>query len=149
MEHWSKWLAYWCFACNTSEHSETKFTLLVFEKTCALPNNLKSNIEPLYDHWSYPLELKYRLQTSQKEARQNLLKNKFKRKIHYDRNTNPMVYKPNEKILIKNENRSNLTSVFSGSYVVIRDVSPNVKVLYNGKTKTIHKNGIKLYKEYK
>ncbi|KAH9633903.1 hypothetical protein HF086_009716 [Spodoptera exigua] len=118
--HWSKWIAYWCFAYNTSVHTETKFTPfeLVFGKQANLPSNLTIHPEPIYNHESYPLELKYRLQLSQTEARENLIKSKMIRKIKYDKNCNPVVYKPNDKVLIKNENRNKLTSIYSGPYIV-------------------------------
>ncbi|KAH9636145.1 hypothetical protein HF086_007097 [Spodoptera exigua] len=128
--HWSKWIAYWCFAYNTSVHTETKFTPfeLVFGKQANLPSNLTIHPEPIYNHESYPLELKYRLQLSQTEARENLIKSKMIRKIKYDKNCNPVVYKPNDKVLIKNENRNKLTSIYSGPYIVVREISPNVKI---------------------
>ncbi|KAH9632155.1 hypothetical protein HF086_006589, partial [Spodoptera exigua] len=118
--HWSKWIAYWCFAYNTSVHTETKFTPfeLVFGKQANLPSNLTIHPEPIYNHESYPLKLKYRLQLSQTEARENLIKSKMIRKIKYDKNCNPVVYKPNDKVLIKNENRNKLTSIYSGPYIV-------------------------------
>ncbi|KAH9640804.1 hypothetical protein HF086_001965 [Spodoptera exigua] len=146
--HWSKWIAYWCFAYNTSVHTETKFTPfeLVFGKQANLPSNLTIHPEPIYNHESYLLELKYRLQLSQTEARENLIKSKMIRKIKYDKNCNPVVYKPNDKVLIKNENRNKLTSIYSGPYIVVRDISPNVEILDNGKIKLIHKNRTKLFK---
>lgn len=126
---WSSWLPFWCFAYNTSVHSETKYTPfeLVYGKKCNLPNNLcKSIVEPLYTYDDYPKELKYRLQVTQKEARENLMNSKIVRKTVYDKNINPIVYKPNDLVVIKNENRSKLDSVWSEPYSVIRDVSPNL-----------------------
>lgn len=148
-EAWSQWLPYWCFSFNTSVHTETKFTPfeLVFGKVCSLPSNLNNNIvEPLYNHDSYPLELKYRLQLSQKEARENLLKSKLARKTVYDKNINPIVYRPGDLILIKNENCSKMDSIYTGPYIVIQDMSPNVQINKNGKIDIVHKNRTKLFK---
>lgn len=147
-EMWSQWLPFWCFSFNTSVHRETKFTPyeLVFGKKCSLPSNLLSNIiDPLYTFDNYPLELKFRLQLAQKEARENLLSSKIKRKEIYDRNMNPVVYKPNDLILVKNEVGNKLNCVYSGPYVVIKDMSPNVEIMRNNKPDVIHKNRTKLY----
>lgn len=146
-EHWSKWLPFWCFAYNTSVHTETKFTPfeLVFGKKCNLPSNLTSQIEPLYNHENYPMELRYRLQISQRDARENLIKSKIVRKEKYDKYIKPTVYKPNDDILIRNENRNKFTSIFSGPYKVVRDLSPNVEIIKNGKIDVVHKNRTKRY----
>lgn len=146
-ELWSTWLPFWCFAYNTTVHTSTKFTPfeLVYGKLCNLPNNLLKRVEPLYNYDSYPLELKYRLQVSQTEARKNLVTSKVDRKSRYDRYVNPVRYKPNDKILIKNETGNKLKQLYSGPYTVIRDLSPNVEVEIKGKTDIIHKNRTKLF----
>lgn len=147
-EAWSQWLPYWCFSFNTTVHSETKFTPfeLVFGKICSLPSNLDNNIvEPLYNHESYPLELKFRLQLTQKEARENLIRSKIQRKNTYDKSTNPVIYKPNDLILVKNENSNKMDSIYSGPFEVVKDMSPNVQINKNGKLDVIHKNRTKLF----
>lgn len=147
-EYWSTWLPFWSFAYNTSVHTGTKFTPyeLVFGKKCSIPSNLCSSIiEPLYNHEDYPMELKYRLQVSQKEARANLLKDKMDRKISYDKNSNPIMYRPNDLILVKNETGNKLSSIYLGPYKVVQDASPNVEIIKNGKVELIHKNRTKLY----
>lgn len=147
-ETWSEWLQFWSFSHNTSVHSETGFTPfeLVFGKKCNLPSNLtKPDIDPLYNSSDYALELRYRLQVAQKEARESLIKKKCNRKITYDKNCNAKVYKPNDLILIKNEDRKKLDCIYKGPFVVIRDLAPNVEILNNGKLELVHKNRTKLY----
>ena len=146
-EEWSKWLPFWSFSYNTSVHTETKFSPyeLVFGKKCTLPSNLSKIVEPIYNHDSYPCELKYRLQMSQKEARKNLLDSKMNRKERYDKHINPITYKPNDLILVKNETGNKLQSIYLGPYTVVRDLSPNVEIVNNGKIKLIHKNRTKLF----
>lgn len=145
---WSTWLPFWCFSYNTSVHSQTKFTPfeLVFGKKCVLPSNLTSGkIDALYNFDSYPLELKYRIQTSQKEAYNNLLESKLKRKSRYDRNVNSISYKPNDLILLKNETGNKFQSIYSGPYKVIKEVPPNVEILKDNKNYLVHKNRTKKY----
>lgn len=146
---WSTWLPFWCFAYNTSVHTATKFTPfeLVFGKKCNIPSNLtKNSVNPLYNCDNYPLELKYRLQTSQKEAYDNLYESKSARKQKHDLKCNPITYKPNDLVLVKNETGNKLQSIYDGPYLVIKDVSPNVEILKDkGKTDLVHKNRTKLY----
>lgn len=145
---WSQWLPYWCFSYNTSVHRETKLTPfeLVFGKKCCLPSNLSNNVvDPLYTIDNYPLELKFRLQQAQKEARDNLLNSKLKRKINYDLNMKPIMYKPDDLILVKNEVGGKLDSVYLGPFKVVKDVSPNVEIVKDNKIDVIHKNRTKLY----
>lgn len=146
-DSWSSWLPFWAFAYNTTVHSSTKFTPfeLVYGKKCNLPSNLLRTVEPLYNYDSYPLELKYRLQISQTEARKNLINTKLERKNRHDQYIRPIKYKTNDKILIKNETGNKLSNLYTGPYPVIRDLSPNVEVNINGKNDVIHKDRTKLY----
>lgn len=147
-EAWSSWLPFWCFSYNTSVHSSTNYTPyeLVFGKKCSLPHNLTQNIiDPLYNSDHYPLELKYRLQVSQKEARDHLIQSKITRKNKYDEKVKTVVYKKDDLVLLKNETGNKLSELYSGPYSVIRDLSPNVELLMNGKSNIVHKNRTKLF----
>ena len=146
-ESWSTWLPYWCFSYNTSVHTETKYTPfeLVYGKKCNLPSNVTKAVEPLYNIDDYPLQLKYRLQVSTKEARDNLIQSKTSRKIKYDHRINPIVYKKNDLILVKNETGNKFANIYSGPYIVIKDMPPNVEILKNNKIDVVHKNRTKLY----
>lgn len=146
-ETWSSWLPFWSFAYNTTVHAETKFTPyeLVFGKKCSLPSNLTLDLEPLYNYDHYPCELKYRLQLSQKEARNNLIQSKENRKIICDKYTKPIHYNVNDLVLLKNETGNKLSDLYSGPYKVVKDRLPNVEIIKNGKNELVHKNRTKLY----
>lgn len=147
-DNWSNWLPFWCFAQNTSVHTSTGYTPfeLVFGKVCNIPTNLvKDTVDPLYNYESYPQQLKYQLQITQKQARDNLIKSKTIRKASYDTNSNPVIYHPNDLILVKNETGNKFTSIYSGPYKVIRDIPPNVEIDKNGKIDLVHKNRTKKY----
>lgn len=147
-ESWSSWLPYWCFAYNNTVHTETKYTPheLVFGKRCILPGNYNSGvIDPLYAHDNYALELKYRIQVAQKDARDNLIQSKVKRKTKYDNITNPVYYNKGDYLLLKNPTGSKMDQLYLGPYKVLEDMNCNVKILKDGKDDIVHKNRTKHY----
>lgn len=148
-QNWSSWLPYWCFAFNTTVHSETKYSPyeLVFGKRCNIPSNLTETLDPMYNYYDYPKELKYRIQKAQFDARNNLCKSKEIRKLSYDSYVNSVTYKTGDMVLIKNENCHNkLDPLYLGPFKVVKDLEPNVVILYKGLEKEVHKNRTKLYK---
>jgi Integrase zinc binding domain len=145
---WSTWVSYWCFAFNTTVHCETRFTPfeLVFGKSCVLPSNIvNASAEPLYNPDNYFCELKYRLKCACKEAQENLIKSKIKRKVNYDSQTKPYRYQPGDLILLKNEQRKKLEPIFTGPYKVINDSNPNLEIELKDKKYLVHKNRVKPY----
>lgn len=146
---WSSWLPYWCFAYNNTVHTETNYTPheLVFGKKCILPGNFNSNlVDPLYAHDNYALELKYRLQRAQKDARDNLIHSKIKRKTKYDTAIKPVYYNKGDLLLLRNPSENKMDPIFLGPYLVVDDLDCNVKILKNGREDIVHKNRTKLYK---
>nr|CAH7756717.1 unnamed protein product [Callosobruchus chinensis] len=147
---WSSWVQYWCFAFNTTVHTETKYTPfeLVFGKTCTLPSNLESQVDPCYNFDNYPNELKYRLQTACNDARNNLILSKQHRKEKVDQHRCSSYYSLGEKVLVHNSgSESKLEPIFKGPYIVLEDRDPNVILDVNGKQVEVHKNRIKPYYE--
>lgn len=145
-ESWSSWLPYWCFAYNNTVHSETNYTPheLVFGKIPNLPSNLMTNIvDPIYNHDNYALELKFRLQVAQKDAKNNLLQKKTKRKTDYDKRINPITYCKDDLLLLRNPTGNKLDRIYLGPYIVLEDLGVNVKINKNGKIDIVHKNRTK------
>lgn len=145
---WSHWLPFWSFSYNNTIHSVTKYAPyeLVFGRPCNIPCRISNNVEPLYNPENYSLELRYRLQVAQNDARNKLLKSKEIRKVNYDKNVKPVLYKKDDLILLKNETASKLENLFKGPYTVIEDNEPNVKILKDNKIEIVHKNRTKLYR---
>lgn len=94
---------------------------------------------------THPLQLKFRLQKAQSDARKNIILNKELRKLCYDKNIKSVTYKPGDLVLSKNQARNKLDRVYLGPYTVIKDLSPNVKILKNNKEYVTHKNDTKLF----
>lgn len=148
-QNWSSWLPYWCFAFNTTIHTETQYSPyeLVFGKRCNIPSNLTNTLDPVYNFHDYPVELKYRLQKSQLDARDNIDSSKQIRKVRYDSYVNIVNYKPGDFVLIKNEAcKTKLDPLYLGPFEVLKDVEPNIVIKYKNQEKLIHKNRTKLYK---
>lgn len=145
---WSTWVQFWCFAFNTTVHTETKYTPyeLVFGKLCTLPSNLISHhVDPLYNFEDYALELRYRLQRVHIDAQNNLIAGKANRKLAHDKTINPVKYKTGDLVLIKSETGNKLSAVYDSPYEVLKDESPNVRIAKNGKGYVLHKNRTKPY----
>jgi hypothetical protein len=118
----------------------------VFGKQCSLPSNLTGEVEPLYTTDNYALELKYRLQSAQKEAYENLVHSKTKRKQKYDEiRVKEYHYEPGDLVLLKNEHRSKLEPIYLGPFKVIMDKKPNVELEIKNKHQMVHKDRIKPY----
>ena len=143
--NWSDWLAFWCFSFNTKVHTETKYTPfeLVFGKLCNLPTNLTDSCDPLYKSDNCTLEL--RLQRAHMDARDNLVLSKIRRKSEHDKVMNSVQYKPDDLVLVKSETGNKLSELYEGPFAVIRECSPNVELIKNGKNIIVHKNRTKLY----
>lgn len=146
MGSWGYWLPFWTFAYNNTVHTSTTYAPyeLVFGKKCNIPTRLTSNVvEPIYNIDNYALELRYRLQLANKDAREKLIADKIKRKCAYDKNSKSTVYEKDDLILLKNETGTKMDRVFHGPYSIVEDCGPNVKLLKDNKIELVHKNRIK------
>lgn len=155
-DDWEEYLKYFTYCYNTTPNTcfNCKFTPyeLVLSKKPIIPEILNKNtIDPIYNIENFAKEAKYRLQMAQKEAIKYLDKSKIKNKNYYDKNTNKINLKINDMVLITNENRHKLDSLYSGPFQItkIDDVNVEIIDLKTGKIQTIHKNRLKLYFEKK
>jgi hypothetical protein len=149
---WSSWVSYWCFAFNTTVHSETSYTPfeLVFGKNCILPTNIDgiTRIDPIYNPDNYSKELKFRLQAAWKDAHERLERSKINRKNKDDGSSRPSKIIVGDWVLVKNEERKKLDPIYKGPYKVKEIEHPNIKLEVGNKEKLVHKNRIKRYIHY-
>jgi hypothetical protein len=77
------------FTYNTTPHTATTFTLfeLRYGRSAIFPSAVKRHLQTFYNY-DYLLDLKSKLQHCHEAARNNLLSNKQKSKLYYDRNKN-------------------------------------------------------------
>ena len=98
------------------------------------------------------IDLKSRLQHCHEAARNNLLSNKQKSKIYYDRNTNTQTFEVGDLVLLEDESSSvgkckKLQPIYKGPYEVISvDSDVNCTILINRKQVTVHLNRLKKFR---
>lgn len=120
----------------------------MFGKTPRLLDILKDRtVDPLYNIENYAKELKYRLQIAHNIAHKLLEIKKTTNKKFHDRNLNISKLKLNDKVLITNEDRQQLDSVYKGPYIVTNIIDKNLEILdvKNNKISTVHKNRARKY----
>jgi hypothetical protein len=85
--NWDEWMPFATFVYNTTERSATGYTSfeLIFGRKLTLPSAMKDNPGPQYNYDDYVTEMRSRLQTAHKVARENLVTNKEKSKEYYDK----------------------------------------------------------------
>ena len=148
--NWSTWVPYYKFAYNTTVHSATGKTPheLVFGRICTLPSNLQGydEIDPVYNIDDYSSILKFKIQTSQKEAKEKLINEKTKRINKSNQNIRQKTFKKGQKVLIRKEVRTKLDTKYEGPFEVVEDLDANIKIKkINDEIETIHKDRIKIY----
>lgn len=145
---WDEWIPYYSFCYNTTPsiyHNYTPFEL-IYARKVEIPENLTgTTIDPVYNIDAYYQEVRYRLQVAHKRARDFILKAKDKRKHDYDKQaTQTQNLKPNDLVLISNENRAKFDSWYKGPYTIVSISGVNCIIRdKNGKQKTVHKNRVK------
>lgn len=90
---------------NSNVHSQTRYTPfeLLFSNKMLLPTT--TNLQPTYD--SYLGNLKLQLNKSRELARDHLISNKHKSKMHYDDKIRIPAFLPGDYVLLKNEGNIN------------------------------------------
>lgn len=148
---WPDWLPFAIFSYNTTPHSATKFMPfeILFGKKPSLPSVLSEQPTFLYTYDDYIEELKMRLQTAAKIARENLLVAKQIYKEHYDKNIIDYKFKVGDKILLSDETTSKgkskkLTAYWKGPYeITTKDSDTNFTIKIGNKLTRVHSNRLK------
>lgn len=148
-QNWDLFLRCAAHAYNNTPHSSTGFPPmeLLFGFVSEIPTNLKRKPDPMYNFDQYKSELRYKLQKSFELARKNLLTQKEKSKIQYDKKASPQYFQIGDKVLIKNNCRlSKFSSHWKGPYDIV-DIHDGINLTINqsGKSKRIHANQVKKF----
>lgn len=154
IEEWDEYIQYFTYCYNVAKHSsfDNKYSPyeLIFGKTPREFNQiLKENrIEPIYNVDNYLLELKYKLQIANEQARKFVIKNKEINKHYYDRKLNVINLNIGDKIKIVKEPRNKHKQLYDGPFLVHRIDNENVTYINNNKELSVHKNRVLLYQEF-
>jgi hypothetical protein len=137
------------FTYNTTPHSSSKFTPheLIFGEKPTLPSAIVQKPEFKYTYDDFVDNLKLKLNHSRQIARDNLIENKQKSKVNYDKNIHKQIkFKVNDQVYLRNASNKTgkLSTKYSGPYEIIKVNSPvNVTIKIKNRFVKVHVNRIK------
>lgn len=148
---WDTLILYFAYCYNitpstTFDHKFSPFELL-FGRQARRPEIIKTNTRsPVYNFDNYSVELRHKLQTTNKIARDLLIKTKMRNKKIYDQKLNDTRFKINDKVLTISQSHK-LQSVYDGPYTVTKLDKFNVTIRHDvtKKEKKLHQNRIIKY----
>lgn len=123
---------------------------LLFGFSAEIPDNLRRDIDPVYNYGDYYYDLRNRLQVSFDIARRRLLEAKERSKTYYDSNKNEREFHINDLVLIRNPARAGkLDGIWQGPYKIVevhKSVN-NVTILVRNSKRRVHMNRLKIFYE--
>lgn len=149
LNNWDECLPYAVFTYNTNVNLSTEMTPheLMFGKPANMPSSVTNRVDIVYNYDDYFYELRHKLQTAHRFARDNLIKSKMKNKEYYDRKLNPSNFDTGDMVLLRNHTNSKLGARYDGPYEIIEIVSPtNTKIKISAKeNRIVHNNHLKKF----
>lgn len=149
MTDWETYLKYFTFYHNTTPNTvfDNRFTPfeLVFGKNAIMPNDIKTNLDPLYNLDNYSKEVKYRLQKTHILAKNLIDKHKERNKKCHDRLAKPITLEVDDSVLLQTEPYEKHKSIYEGPYIVKNINGVNVTIYndFTTKEKIVHNNRIR------
>jgi hypothetical protein len=135
---------------NTSTHTSTGYTPfeLVYGFIASMPSTLQGDPSTQYNYDDFFIELKGRLQTSHKIAREQLINAKEKSKEYYDRDAKETTFKIGDRVLLYDETvrggRSRkLCSQWLGPYEIVSLDKVNANIKRGRRIQKVHLNRLK------
>ena len=147
---WDKWIHLSTFSFNTTHHTSSNFTPheLIFGNEAKIPSSLQDEPKFSYSYDDYIEDLKIRLQTSWKTAKENLLQSKETSKTYYDNKIVNPSFKVGDKVLLLNEQSKKglskkLCPSYKGPFEIISVDKVNVTISVRNKALKVHINKLK------
>lgn len=149
--NWDEFITFAMFSYNSHVHKSTGLTPYetLFGYKPFLPNTITSEPKFNYCYDDYIINLKQKLNITQKTARENLINSKTKSKSYYDNKLKVHDFQINDLVIIQNKQvkvglNKKLSPNFKGPYKIIK-IFPNQTVLLKIKNKLIryHANMLK------
>lgn len=150
-QNWCEHIPYVVFSFNSAVHESTQYQPyeLVYGNPVSMSSVFQRKLEPFYTYENYAFEMKQKMQSANEIARENLIVNKRKTKLYYDRTQRVQNIHIGEKVLIIDHARKNkLTPLWVGPYTVLDLVGDHNVVIQKEKRKaTLHLNNVKPFTE--
>ena len=147
---WDKWIHLSTFSFNTTHHTSNNFTPheLIFGNEAKIPSSLKLDPKFSYSFDDYINDLKTRLQSSWKIAKENLIHSKETSKSYYDNKLISPKFKVGDEVLLLNERSTKglnkkLCPSYRGPFEIISLDNVNVTVKIRNKLVKVHINKLK------
>jgi hypothetical protein len=148
--NWDEWVPYAAYAYNTSTHTSTGYTPfeLVYGFKSTMPSALQANPSVQYSYDDFVAELKGRLQTAHRIARERLTDAKEKSKEHYDLDSKPISFHIGDRVLlydetVRRERSRKLCSQWLGPYKIISLDKVNATIRKGRRSQKVHINRLK------
>ncbi|RYX87425.1 hypothetical protein EON73_01410, partial [bacterium] len=146
-EDWKTYIKYFTFCYNIAKNGSNNLNYspyeLVFAKKPIIPPDiLNGRIDPIYNIDNYISEARYRLQVAHKKVQQLLDKMKTYNKTQYDKKSNPIDVKINDKVYLEKMPYNKHQPIYEGPYAIVDIDHPNVKLQVGKKVEVVHKNRI-------
>lgn len=149
---WDEYIRYFTFCYNTTPHSSLKFKYTPYELVFGKSNTpfqtiLTGRVEPIYNIENFSKEVKYRLQQSHIIAKKLTEMAKNKTKSQYDKTAQKFNINIGDKVLLKNENRHKLDTMYLGPFIVIeiKETNTVIEDPNSKKQKEVHQNRLIKY----
>jgi hypothetical protein len=148
--NWDEWVLYAVYVYNTSTHTSTGYTPfeLVYGFKASMPSTVQGDPSTQYNYDDFLIELKGRLQTAHKIAREKLISSKEKSKEYYDRDAKETTFKIGDRVLLYDETvrrgRSRkLCSQWLGPYEIVSLDKVNANIKKGRRIQKVHLNRLK------
>lgn len=147
---WDSFIPFAMFAYNCHIHTSTGYSpyQVLFGNKPFLPNSVMQEPTLNYNYDDYVVNLKQKLNFTQKIARENLIELKNKSKTYYDNKIRTHNYRIGDFVYIENKTTTSglnkkLSPNFIGPFEIVGIQSNNVKVKRGNKIITYHVNLLK------
>lgn len=148
--NWDEWVHFAVYTYNTTEHSATGYSPfeLLFGHPSILPSALKEDPSPQYTYDDYACELRGRLQTAHRLAKDSLMASKGRSKDHYDKNAEEKDFTVGDKVLLFDETvrrgrSKKLSAQWIGPYEIVGMDRVNATIKKGRRLIKVHVNRLK------
>ena len=148
--NWDEWVPYAVYVYNTTVHTTTAYTPfeLMYGFKSEVPSALREIPDVQYNYDSYLAELKGRLQSTHKVARQKLITSKEKSKEYYDKESETFDFQVGQKVLLYDETvrrgrSKKLSPQYVGPYEVLIVDGVNITIKKGRTTRKVHVNRLR------